>query len=173
MKKVVWALVLAGLIISGILVYLLVSGVRLQERRIVKWSSVETPQLAGHKISRFMFPVIQQKNRVVVTGDNSFSKSFYPEFKKESLKNDAKARVTFQAKSFDTIKDLELGVMPLDETDYRDECRRGSQLSCLAQKALNQFNKKPRQSGLWWINMYRVSENKMVLFYKTTDEGVR
>ncbi len=162
MRKVNVALVLGGLFISGVLIFLTIDGVRLKERQMVKWSNVSTPEQAGRKMGRFLYPLIKQKTKIYISGQEDFSQSFFRGFASEAKKNWSQAEVHLQNKN---QTGFVISLIGLDEGDFNDLCQKGQQTACLAEKALKKFNSKNRSRGVYWINMFRLSEESAALFY--------
>ncbi len=162
MRKVNVALVIGGLFISGVLVFLMIDGVRLKERQIVKWSNVATPTEAGRKMGRFLYPLIKQKNKIFISGQGDFSQAFFQGFAAEAKKNWSQAEVYRQNKN---QSGFVIKMISLDAGDFKELCKKGEPSACLAQKSLKKFNSKNRSQGVYWINMFRLSEESAALFY--------
>ena len=165
MKWVNVSLVLAGLFITGVLVYLILQGVHLKERRMIKWSNVVSAELAGQKVGRFIFPFIQQKGRLRVYAPNKFGQQFYTSLQEEVLKNNSEARITLSSQKMSKDEFL-ITVKSLGEKEPIDECAMGIMSSCAEKTAIRKFAKKKVASEGQWISMYRLGENEAILFYK-------
>lgn len=164
MTKVYWALFVAGLFISGVLLFVTIQGVSLKERRMIKWSAVDTAEQAGTKVARFLYPISKQFLEITVRGDSKFARVFFDALKEEGVENWRQSQF-----SLNPVKPSESGFL-IDihsiDFDYISLCRTGDNLSCTGAKALNNFLKKPRDSSSNWINMFRINNREAIYFLK-------
>lgn len=172
MNKVNGAIAIAGLFISGVLVFLIFQGVHLKERRMIKWSAVESPQKAGEKVAQFLFPLFESKERVQLQGDSSFAQTFFSGLKIKALQNSKHVmfedEVSKASNASNASNAFLIQVVPLQKSD-QEACVQQDRQACLMFKVHKKFLKRPRDPQSFWINMYRLSENKALLFYKSPE----
>ena len=164
MEKVKYLLVAAGLFICGVMVYLMMSGVHLKERRMVKWSSVESPAKAGHKIAMFMFPILNEFSSVRIEESQPFTKTFHEAYLQRALADKVKAEISTGALE-DQVQGFIIKVINLKTAKLKEQCRKAIRSHCIGIKALKKFHKKERDSSKLWVSMYRLTKNESVLFY--------
>lgn len=164
MEKVKYLLIVAGLFICGVMVYLMISGVHLKERRMVKWSSVESVEKAGSKIAMFMFPVLSEFNKVVIEEGALFSKNFYRSFKKRASQ-DQESAVIELSEDIKSGNGFIIRIINLERDDLVQKCSQGSRSHCIGVKALRKFKKKERSQAPLWISMYRLTKSHAALYY--------
>jgi hypothetical protein len=162
MSKVNILIILASLFITGVMIFLSVEGVHLKERRMVKWSAVDSVELAGVKIARFMFPLINDKKVLSFSGPQPFTQDFFQGFSSQGHKNNPAARFVLGEQKESAFH---IQIENLDQ-DFVEACRNGDRVSCIGVKAKNKFQKKERDTAKLWLNMYRVSEDEALLFFK-------
>ncbi len=161
MNRVMIGLAAACVFISGVMIFLIQQGVHLRERRMVKWSRVDSAEAAGKKISDFMYPILKQYDQVSIKGPGNFSHRFFNSYQREAKKNQTSATLNFGSKN---IGGFLIEIRSLDLDDVAG-CEKGDAVACIAVKAQGRLSKKKRDPGLW-INMYRTSETDSVLFFK-------
>ena len=139
-------LVVAGLFITGVMVYLMVSGIKTRKPRMIKWSAVESPQVAGQKVGRFFYPILKKSQKISIAGQGSFSSEFFEGFLGKSG------------------ADLLIQVIELNTERCTQDCPTGQETNCECKLALWRFNKKTRDRSKQWIHMVRTEESKAALF---------
>lgn len=165
MKKVNIAILLAGLFITVVLLYVMKEGVHLHERRIIKWSKVESAANAGERVAQFFYPIIEESRRVVLWGEGDFYNSFSKAFKELSLKNSPQTQISKETGSKDD--ELVIHLIAIDQ-DLVPQCRQGQRAFCVAIKASKKLKNKKRNPLDLWISMYLLGEKKAVLLYSTS-----
>ncbi len=170
MKKVNILIVLAALFITGVMVSVIIQGVHLQERKMVKWSEVSDPSAAGDKLAKFLFPLAQQFTPLAILSDDPWGKEFYLAFANQSAKLSKTIRI--EQSPLDTSESSAvffLTVLPLYGKSYKAFCGRDLRDYCIALRAQKAFEKKDRETQQTWISMYRYEDNRAVLFYYSPD----
>ena len=138
-------------------------GVHLKERRMVKWSDVGSPEEAGQKLARFYFPITREFGNIYIEGQSPFAENFFKTFEVEGLKNSGDTQYFLNTQKSE--KSFSMIIRSIDD-EYVEGCKQGDRLSCTAIKAKKKFLKKERDLGQYWINMYRLTIDQAVLFYK-------
>lgn len=92
-KKVMILLGLACLFITFVMVFFLFQGVTPRVPKMVKWSSVESPERAGERLAAFLFPLLKESERVNIQGNSGFSKLFFESFLKRAKKEGIKTKI--------------------------------------------------------------------------------
>ena len=164
MTKINWAIALAGIFITAVMIFLFFQGVHLKERRMIKWSTVESPRLAGEKVARFLFPISKEFGTISLRGDSSFAEQFFQGFKAEGLKNFSEAKFRLNPEDL-TESGFSIQLQDIN-SDFVKGCKAGDSSLCVSQKAKKKFHKKDRDAEALWINMYRLSKNKSLLLFQ-------
>ena len=183
-KKVMIFLGLACLFITFIMVSFLFQGVTPKVPKMVKWSSVKSPEKAGDRLAAFLFPLLKNSEKINIWGDSGFSKLFFESFLKRTGKEGIKTeiqRITektygkyepgfsifiFQLKGYN-LNSFCKGKKP--SSFYFPPGDNGTfslRVCRLGEKALSQFHKKKRDLSFYWITMDRLEEDKAVLFFQ-------
>lgn len=165
MKKVIFFLMLAFIFIGFVMISLLKSGVSLQERRMIKWSAVQSAEEAGAVVARHTYPLLSENSDIYIQGSSSISELFKSSFEKtvssEGLK--IKVHTNHIPRGYNG---LVLSLMDLGDEYDSSRCTKENKTECLKIKSLKGYNKKVRSSGQLWIQMWRTSEKKLILFIK-------
>lgn len=165
MKWVTRALIAVGVLMTIGLGLQIGKQAQLQERRMIKWSEIERPQQAGSKVARFLFPLLQEKKQMQVTGQGKFTESFFSALQEEVGKNNSNVKIRFggekSAPFFLKIQDLPTAA------DLKN-CESGNLEECSALDAIRKFNKLEFKGEQLWITMYRLAEDESVLYFKRT-----
>lgn len=172
MSKVNYLIVAAGLFICGVMVFLMVKGVHLRERQMIKWSQVDSSVQAAGAVATFLFPILSEYDWVIIDNNSEFGIVFFTAFAETATHIHAKAKVVSFAElvpESQPLRSFDMRILKLDETILKDLCQKNDRLGCIGLKALKQFNKKPRDKNKTWINLYRLNENHSVLYYSEAE----
>ncbi len=186
-NKMTIFLFLANLFIAFVMISLLVRGVVPGTQKMVKWSSVKSPEKAGDRLAVFLFPVLKESDRIHIQRGPGFSELFFRSFLKRARVEGIKTEIQ-QTDSMNPDEGFSIFILQLKDqvlqkfcVNMKDSSHRSHKPSTadtqflperlhgkcrLWKKVLNQFNKKKRDSSLYWITMDRLEKNKAVLFFQ-------
>ena len=143
--------------------YLMVSGIKTRKPRMIKWSAVESPQVAGQKVGRFFYPILKKSQKISIAGQGSFSSEFFEGFKASAEKISPTTKV-FSNDLGKSGADLLIQVIELNTERCTQDCPTGQETNCECKLALWRFNKKTRDRSKQWIHIVRTEESKAALF---------
>ena len=164
MKKVNVLIILAGLFISGVMIFLLMSGVKARQKKMVKWSAVETPEQAGQKIGRFFYPILKEHKSLIIEEGSLFSQKFSQGFVAEAAIISPNTDVVFGADGSGDDHFF-LMVRKPDKENCVKQCSNGQYEACVCVGSIKKFSKKNRDPSKYWINIIQLKQNKAILFY--------
>lgn len=165
MKKTTLGLILACLFITSVMIYLMISGVHLTERRMVKWSDVASAEEAGEKVGLFMYPVIGEFRHFLFLGEDTFTDDFFKGFKKVEEPRGRSVQLVLNERPLPETNPFVLRIENIDQ-DFIESCRKQIKWACVGIKAKKKLEKKPLSSKPIWISMYRLSNEEAVLYYR-------
>lgn len=163
MKKISILLILASLFIGFVMFHLLKEGVRLQERKMIKWSTIASVEDIGPIVAQHIYPMIKNETDFLITSESDEAQKFFASFQRTL----SQEQVTTQVH----LNNIPRGYMGyilkfeiLKDEGNSSSCQQGDKLECLKGRAYREFRKKNRDETKLWIQMWRVSEKEMVLF---------
>ena len=164
MKKIILLIVFGCLFIGFVMFQLLKQGVSLQERKMIKWSTVPSAEEVGTIVALHIYPMLKEKGEFVVYGNSDKAEKFFKSFQAQALNEGIKAKLYFNTQ-FEKFDGYTLHWMELKDGGDEKSCQKGVRLECLKGRAFREFQKKSRDTNKMWIQMWRISEKEIVLFF--------
>lgn len=164
MGKVKYIIAAAGLFVCFVLFFVMKTGVHLQERRIIRWSDVSSPEAAGEKVAVFMYPIIKKFKNIRITGGDDFTHAFIDGYLKRAQLQNPDAFIGAKASQF-TGNHFTIEVMNIADAHSDLVCQGEITSPCVAAKSKRLFEKKERDLSKPWISMYRMGEKSTLLLY--------
>lgn len=156
--------VLAGLLITFVMIRTVLLGVHLPERAIVKWSPIEDVTDTSARIADFLYPMLKQQYGVCINDEPAGAQAFVA-----GLKARLKARnlsiLTFSSELAESGKCFSIYIRQVAPETFRNLCPQGDSLACVGLRALKKLDKKNKQPNQDWVSLYRLDNQKAVLFY--------
>jgi hypothetical protein len=172
MNKVTALLIAAGLLITGIMVYLMMTGVSLKERRMVKWSAVASGAEAGPKIAQFFYPLLQERKQLVIVGEGPFANAFFHSFRSRVERDLPGVSVFTGSAEGSPARDLlRMRFQALGAEILKQPCDSQHRDTCLAQRAWRKFQSKDRPESPFWISLYRTSQDHILFYFIENKQG--
>ena len=165
MGKVKYLIIAAGLFVCFVMTFVAIQGVRLTERRIIKWSTVSSGAAAGEKVAAFMYPIINEYQSIALIGEGAFVESFATSFITTVAIQNPESQVLKDLTDPAQAKFVVHFVNVSDET-LEPSCQQGQSQACVAMKSVRLFTKKARTSDEDWISMYRLNKSQALVIYR-------
>jgi len=161
------------LFIFGVLVKTIFQGVSLPERRMIKWSGVESIPYAVRRMMPYLYPILSNGQALTLTGESRFKNELYVALKKESELKGIKTQLEMPSESAINLdqnkkKDLlnfkqQLRVITVPDVTHKEKCTQKIVWACVAEKAWQKLKEKKKSKHSLWISMYRLSKSEIVL----------
>jgi hypothetical protein len=143
MGKVKYLLIIASFIICFVMVSLIFKGVHLKPKLMVKWSQIDSLEIAGQEMAQFLYPIFKENSDVVVISQEKLSHYFFKGLYEETLIN-LKTVSIQMGESKVSEKSFVIQVIELKEEDLNLKCDDLETIDCLKFKSFKLFRKKER-----------------------------
>jgi len=158
--------VLAGMLITVVMIRTVLLGVQLPERAIVKWSQIHDAMDSSSRIADFIYPMLQAKEEVCFSREPLTSRAFVEGLKTRLAKRNLPL-VNFPTESASPEKCFAIHIREVDSKVFKDLCPKGDSIACIGLRALKKLESKDRRPNQDWVSLYRIDTQKAVLFYFT------
>ncbi len=158
-------IVLALVFITGVMIFLMVQGVHLKERRMVKWSSIRSVDEGTEKIANFFFPILKERDLISFEGDSEDLSEIHESFLKRAQEIAPNTKIVLEPETLRTSA-FRIHVRELNNDKAKKQCQQNEKIGCVILKAINKFQKEPRDPKKKWISLYRINETEVLFLVK-------
>lgn len=153
-----------GLVIIAVMVKVVLEGVHLQERPLVKWSEDQGATLVGGRLADFLFARIQDQKDLCLLGDDPWFEEFQKSFVHGLRSHGIDKPVYRETESDKSSQCWSVRFERIDETSG-DACAEGNSQACLAKRVLRKIKKEQADSGQPLFSLFQTGPTSTVLFY--------
>ena len=133
---------------------------------MAKWSQVDSAEVAGHKVARFMFAQLKNYSQVRISGHSQFSSIFYKSFYENAAALGVNTLFRLNPKSSPPVDSLKMKIMSVDNQNFEQLCQSRQFDACIGLKASAKLSKRKGNERGVWMSLYRLSDDEVRLYYR-------